>query len=107
MRFSSIKERLAGLGGAKWEVHARARALAREGRDIIQLTIGEPDVATPDSLKKAAYAGMCAGRTGYSDGQGEPGLRPQYGPLPHRLPNWWLRRPRQFPRYFRPTPVKP
>jgi len=75
MRFSSIKKRLAGLGGAKWEVHSRAKILAAEGRDIIQLTIGEPDVATPETLKEAAYAGMRAGRTGYSDGRGEPGLR--------------------------------
>ena len=75
MRFSSITDRLAGLGGAKWEVHSRAKALAREGRDVIQLTIGEPDVPTPDALKDAAYAGMRAGRTGYSDGRGEPGLR--------------------------------
>ena len=75
MRFSSITDRLAGLGGAKWEVHSRAKALARDGRDIIQLTIGEPDVATPDTLKEAACAGMRAGRTGYSDGRGEPGLR--------------------------------
>lgn len=75
MRFSSINERLAGLGGAKWEVHARAKDMARAGRDVIRLTIGEPDVPTPERLKDAAYAAMKAGRTGYSDGRGEPGLR--------------------------------
>lgn len=75
MRFSSINERLAGLGGAKWEVHARAKEMARAGREVIRLTIGEPDVPTPERLKDAAYAAMKAGRTGYSDGRGEPGLR--------------------------------
>lgn len=75
MRFSSINERLAGLGGAKWEVHARAKEMARTGREVIRLTIGEPDVPTPERLKDAAYAAMKAGRTGYSDGRGEPGLR--------------------------------
>lgn len=75
MKFSAIKERLAGLGGAKWEVHARAKAMARDGRDVIFLTIGEPDVPTPERLKEAAFAAMQAGRTGYSDGRGEPGLR--------------------------------
>jgi len=75
MRFSSINERLAGLGGAKWKVHARAKEMARAGRDVIRLTIGEPDVPTPEHLKDAAYAAMKAGRTGYSDGRGEPGLR--------------------------------
>ncbi len=75
MKFSSINERLAGLGGAKWEVHARAKEMARAGREVIRLTIGEPDVPTPERLKDAAYAAMKAGRTGYSDGRGEPGLR--------------------------------
>lgn len=75
MRFSSINERLAGLGGAKWEVHARAKEMAHAGREVIRLTIGEPDVPTPERLKDAAYAAMKAGRTGYSDGRGEPGLR--------------------------------
>lgn len=75
MIFSSINERLAGLGGAKWEVHARAKEMTRAGRDVIRLTIGEPDVPTPEHLKDAAYAAMRAGRTGYSDGRGEPGLR--------------------------------
>lgn len=75
MKYSSIKERLAGLGGTKWEVHARAKAMARAGRDVILLTIGEPDVPTPARLQEAAFAAMQAGRTGYSDGRGEPGLR--------------------------------
>lgn len=75
MRYASITERLAGLGGEKWEVHAEARARAARGEDIIELTIGEPDVPTPHSLTDAAAAAMRAGRTGYSDGRGEPGLR--------------------------------
>ncbi len=74
MRFAPVTERLAGLGGAKWAVHARARALKAEGRPIIELTIGEPDVATPDALIAVAAQSMTAGRTGYSNGRGEPGL---------------------------------
>jgi arginine:pyruvate transaminase len=31
MRYAAVTERLAGLGGAKWQVHARARALRRRG----------------------------------------------------------------------------
>lgn len=73
-RYAAIADRLRGLGGAKWAVHARARALAAEGRDVIELTIGEPDVPTPPALLEAAAAAMRAGRTGYSTGQGEPGL---------------------------------
>lgn len=75
MRHAAILDRLAGLGGAKWEIHYRARALAAQGRDVIELTIGEPDVPAPISLTEVAVAALRAGRTGYSDGRGEPGLR--------------------------------
>ena len=75
MKYAAITERLAGLGGAKWEVHLRARELADQGRDIIALTIGEPDVPAPADLVEAAAAAMRAGRTKYSDGRGEAGLR--------------------------------
>lgn len=74
MRYAAITERLSGLGGAKWEIHARARALRAEGRQIIELTIGEPDVPTPAELAEIAARAMSAGRTGYSNGRGEPAL---------------------------------
>ncbi len=74
MTYASLTTRLADLGGAKWEIHARARALKSAGREVIELTIGEPDVATPPDLMDAACAAMRQGRTGYSNGQGEPEL---------------------------------
>ena len=74
MRYAAITDRLDGLGGAKWAVHALARHMAAEGHDIIELTIGEPDVPTPAVLIEAATAAMAAGRTGYSNGRGEPAL---------------------------------
>ena len=72
MRFSPMVERLQGLGGAKWEIHRLARAMKAEGREVIELTIGEPDVPCPPDLIAAASAAMQAGRTGYSNGHGEP-----------------------------------
>lgn len=74
MTHASLTDRLASLGGAKWAIHARARALKAAGRPIIELTIGEPDVPTPPALLDAAMAAMRHGRTGYSNGQGEPAL---------------------------------
>jgi arginine:pyruvate transaminase len=74
MRFAPVTDRLAGLGGAKWAVHLHARALKASGRPIIELTIGEPDVATPPALLQAAADAMMAGRMGYSNGRGEPTL---------------------------------
>lgn len=74
MRYAAITARLDGLGGGKWSVHALGRQMAAEGQDIIELTIGEPDVPTPAVLVEAASAAMAAGRTGYSNGRGEPAL---------------------------------
>ena len=74
MKYAAITERLAGLGGAKWEVHARAKAMQAAGESVIQLTIGEPDVATPASLLTEAKRSIDAGRLGYSNGRGEAEL---------------------------------
>lgn len=74
MRYASVTDRLAGLAGAKWALHARARAMKAAGEEIIELTIGEPDVPTPPQLVDAAKHAMASGRTGYSNGRGEPGV---------------------------------
>lgn len=73
MRYASVTDRLKHLGSAKWDLHFRARALAAAGRDVLEFTIGEPDVPTPDMLIRATIDAMHAGRTGYSNGRGEPG----------------------------------
>jgi len=75
MKFSTVTERLAGLGGAKWRVHERAAEMARAGHDVIRLTIGEPDTAPPTTLIADAAGALAAGRTCYSSGRGEAGLR--------------------------------
>ena len=75
MRQTEITRRLAGLGGAKWEVFQKARDMAADGHQIIEMTIGEPDVPTPASLIDAATDAMRRGRTAYSSGRGEAGLR--------------------------------
>lgn len=77
MKYSGMTDRLADLGGAKWAVHFEARRLRAEGRRVIELTIGEPDVATPAGLIDAAVAALGAGRTGYSNGRGERHLLEQ------------------------------
>ena len=74
MKYAAITDRLAGLGGAKWAVHAMAKAMAASGTEVISLTIGEPDVPPPQELLDKAKASMDAGRYAYSNGHGEPGL---------------------------------
>ncbi len=74
MKYAPITDRLATLGGAKWEVHLRARAMAAAGTPILALSIGEPDMPPPRELLDRAMASMEAGRHAYSNGRGEPGL---------------------------------
>ncbi len=51
-----------------------ARALKAEGRDIIDLTLGEPDFPTPENVKRAALAAMSADQTHYTNVAGTPAL---------------------------------
>lgn len=74
MRYSSITDRLAGTGSDKWDIHLRGRALSAAGSPVIELTIGEPDVAPDRKLLDICAQAMNAGRTRYSDGRGEPVL---------------------------------
>jgi aspartate/methionine/tyrosine aminotransferase len=58
-----------------FEVLARARALERQGRDIIHLEIGEPDFPTPVHIVEAAKRALDEGCTKYGPPQGLPELR--------------------------------
>jgi len=58
-----------------FEVLARAKALEKEGRDIVHLEIGEPDFDTPANIKEAAVKAMKAGYTHYVPAAGIPELR--------------------------------
>jgi len=74
MKYAAITERLAHTGGAKWAIHQRSREMEAEGADIIELTIGEPDLPPDPQLFEVCHQSMLAGRTGYSSGRGEPEL---------------------------------
>ena len=54
---------------------ARAKELKAAGKDIIDLTVGEPDFDTPDSIKAAGIAAIEAGDTKYTPVNGTPALR--------------------------------
>jgi len=58
-----------------FEVLAKAKALEKEGRDIVHLEIGEPDFDTPNNIKEAAIKAMKAGYTHYVPAAGIPELR--------------------------------
>lgn len=58
-----------------FEVLAKANALAAQGRDIINLGIGQPDFKTPDHIVEACVKALRDGHHGYTDAQGIPPLR--------------------------------
>ena len=74
MRYASITDRLANLGSEKWAIHAEARRMKAAGAPVIELTIGEPDVAPDPTLLAEAVRAMHAGRYRYSNGRGEPAI---------------------------------
>src|SRR5438552_5496127 len=72
----NIASRMARLGTeAACEGLARAKALARAGRHIVHLAIGEPDFDTPAHIKEAAKQALDAGATHYGPSAGLPELR--------------------------------
>ena len=56
-------------------VLARANSLAAQGRDIINLGIGQPDFRTPDHIAEAAIKAIKDGHHGYTAAVGIPALR--------------------------------
>jgi aspartate/methionine/tyrosine aminotransferase len=58
-----------------FEVLNRARALERQGKDIIHLEIGEPDFDTPKNVVEAGVDALRKGWTHYGPSAGLPELR--------------------------------
>jgi len=58
-----------------FEVLARARALEKQGRNIIHLEIGEPDFPTPAHIVEAGKRALDEGWTKYGPTQGFPEIR--------------------------------
>ncbi|MET3792447.1 pyridoxal phosphate-dependent aminotransferase [Aquamicrobium terrae] len=54
---------------------AKAAGMAKEGRDLIHLELGQPVHDTPDHIKQATIRALQAGEVHYSDLQGIPQLR--------------------------------
>ena len=71
-----LAERMNHLGTeTAFEVLARANALEAEGREIINLGIGQPDFQTPEHIVEAAIKALRDGHHGYTPASGIPPLR--------------------------------
>ena len=69
-----LSEKMNRLGTeTAFEVLARAEVLAREGRDIINLGIGQPDFKTPSHVVESAIKALRDGHHGYTP---SPGILP-------------------------------
>jgi len=72
----NFAERMSRLGTeSAFEVLARAKALERQGKEIVHLEIGEPDFDTPAHIREAAKRALDDGATHYGPAAGLPELR--------------------------------
>ena len=72
----NFADRMSRLGTeSAFEVLARAKALERQGKEIIHLEIGEPDFDTPAHIREAAKRALDGGATHYGPAAGLPELR--------------------------------
>jgi aspartate aminotransferase len=71
-----LAERMSRIGSeSAFEVLARARALERQGKNIIHLEIGEPDFPTPQHVIEAGQRALDEGWTKYGPTAGFPEFR--------------------------------
>ena len=71
-----LASRMSRLGTeTAFEVLNKARALERQGKDIVHLEIGEPDFDTPANVVEAAVDALHKGWTHYGPSAGLPDLR--------------------------------
>ncbi len=76
MPYAELVERIGGKGSRAWDIHYRARELAKAGRDdIIDLSVGDPDFDTPPPIVDAVVDSLRRGRTHYTAMEGIRPLR--------------------------------
>src|SRR5437870_8481867 len=71
-----LAERMSRLGTeTAFEVLNKARALERQGKEVVHLEIGEPDFDTPKNIVEAGVEALHKGWTHYGPSAGLPELR--------------------------------
>jgi arginine:pyruvate transaminase len=75
MHFSSRVSRIASKGALAWKIHREALRRQAAGRDVILLTVGNPDQAPPPQIIDATIESLRRGRTGYTPSGGFPEVR--------------------------------
>ncbi len=75
MQFAPLVDRIAGRGALAWSVHFDAVRQRVQGRDVLLLTVGDPDQSPPEAVIAATIAALQNHKTGYSPIIGLPELR--------------------------------
>ena len=65
MKFSSLTQRISGTGADAWLTHYEAVAARARGEDVIVLSVGDPDIATPAPVLERAIEQLRRGDTHY------------------------------------------
>ncbi|MCP4236432.1 MAG: aminotransferase class I/II-fold pyridoxal phosphate-dependent enzyme [Aestuariibacter sp.] len=75
MRFSTLTDRVKGGAADAWDQHYLAKQASERGEDVIILSVGDPDFATPQAVIDRALQAMQEGDTHYTSIQGHAELR--------------------------------
>lgn len=75
MRFSPLVERISGEGADAWLTHMEASAARERGEDVIILSVGDPDLGTPQPVIERAIERIRAGDTHYTPAPGRTEIR--------------------------------
>ena len=85
---------------ATMAIDSRAKAMKREGHDVVAMAAGEPDFDTPAHIVEAAKLALDQGFTRYTPASGIPELREAWA-QPHRPAARRLLRPESNYRHLR------
>lgn len=75
MKFSSLTDRVKGDAADAWDLHYAAKQARSRGEDVIVLSVGDPDFATPAGIVDQAFTAIRAGDTHYTSIAGHADLR--------------------------------
>lgn len=75
MKYSSLTERVRGEAADAWDLHYSAKMAKGKGEDVILLSVGDPDFATPQGIVDKAFEAIQEGDTHYTSIAGHEELR--------------------------------
>ena len=75
MKYAALTGRVRGDAADAWDLHYLAKAARERSEDVIVLSVGDPDFATPQGIVDKAFEAIREGDTHYTSIAGHRGLR--------------------------------